>query len=347
MRILHLLASPFFSGPAEHMTHLALAQREAGHTVSVAVDRKRVKAGFEELAVPRLQALGLLDADEDALELSVKSSPLSVMADLARLRRRTVDVVHAHFSHDHLLARFARPRGAALIRSIHAPRSLRRSLPRADGYTVPAEALLALLPSAPAMVLPPLVPPAFSPAPDRTGVRKALGLSPDAQPIVGMVSTFQPSRRHALGLEAFARIRTQVPAAHLVLVGDGALEQELRRRAAGFGLRDAVTFAGYQSGDRFVQWLQAMDEVWILGLGNDWSGRAAAQARACGVRVVAVDEGGLPAFADAVLPMPSLKALVERAVRPDRVDREVPEIAQVASSVLELYGRARKARSQA
>ena len=41
MRILHLLASPFFSGPAESVALLALAQRALGHEVSVAVDRKR------------------------------------------------------------------------------------------------------------------------------------------------------------------------------------------------------------------------------------------------------------------------------------------------------------------
>ena len=60
-------------------------------------------------------------------------------------------------------------------------------------------------------------------------------------------------------------------------------------------------FAGYQEGPAFVRWLQALDEVWILGLGNDWSGRAAAQARACGVRVVAVREGALERLADAVV----------------------------------------------
>lgn len=39
MKVLHLLASPFFSGPAESLTQLALAQRALGHEVSVAVDR--------------------------------------------------------------------------------------------------------------------------------------------------------------------------------------------------------------------------------------------------------------------------------------------------------------------
>ena len=46
--------------------------------------------------------------------------------------------------------------------------------------------------------------------------------------------------------------------------------------------------------------MQAFDELWVLGLGNDWAGRAAAQGRAVGARVVVVEEGALPDWADAV-----------------------------------------------
>ena len=104
MKVLHLLASPYWTGPAENVAWLALAQREQGHEVSVAIDCKRRTAPAEELAAPRLQALGLLD--ERGLELSVKSSPLAMLADVRRLARIEVDVVHAHFSHDHFLARW-------------------------------------------------------------------------------------------------------------------------------------------------------------------------------------------------------------------------------------------------
>ena len=113
MKILHLLASPFWSGPAENVALLALAQREAGHEVRVAVDRRRTRVVAEEPMVPRLEALGLLD--DGGLELSVKSSPPRWVADLWRLRQRSVDVVHAHFTHDHLLARWGRQIGRAHV----------------------------------------------------------------------------------------------------------------------------------------------------------------------------------------------------------------------------------------
>lgn len=335
MKILHLLASPFFSGPAESLTQLALAQRDLGHDVSVAVDRKRVSTPAEELAAPRLEALGLLS--NAGLELSVKSSPLAVTKDIRTLKRLSLDVVHAHFSHDHLLARWGTPKGARLIRSIHAPRSVRRLMPRADGWTVPFEGLARRFLGQRVLVLPPVVDPAFVRPSDRATLRRALQL-PDV-PLVGMVSTFQASRRHELGVLAFEQLSKRRPDAHLVLVGDGELEPQVQALVKARGLSARAHFVGYQRGDAFVRWLQALDEVWILGLGNDFSARAAAQARACGVRVMGVDEGALPQLAD-VLVERSAEGIAAAALGPERrlVTLESPRA--IALRVLDLYGAA-------
>lgn len=336
MKVLHLLASPVFTGPAELVVQLALAQRALGDEVSIAVDRRRTTHSSEELLVPVLRAQELLD--DQGLECSVKSSPLAWWRDLERLGARQVDVVHCHFSHDHLLARLAKPTGAALVRSIHAPRSLRWSTPRAHGWTVPFEALLRPLIGQPVCVLPALVAPEFVPA-DRSSRRRELGLP--VGPLIGMVSTFQPSRRHALALEAFAEVARRHPEASLVLIGDGRLESAIREDVAARGLGARVHLCGYQSGARFVQHLQALDEVWLLGLGNDFSARAAAQARACGVRIVAVDEGALAHYADEVI-APDAVSLTQAALR--GVRREVPLEApsQVARRLRELYVAARR-----
>ncbi len=340
MRILHLLASPFWSGPAENVGLLALAQREAGHEVTVAVDRRRKKVAAEEPAVPRFEALGLLDSG--GLELSVKSPPWSIWRDMRRLRKRSLDVVHAHFSHDHLIARWACPPGAVLIRSVHAPRSLRASLPRADAYTVPASTQVPRLMGRRVQVLPPLVDPGFRPSNDREALRKQLGLT--GSPLIGMVSTFQPSRRHSLGVAAFARLSRVSPQARLVLVGDGVLLDPVRQQVRELGLEERVTFTGYQQGDAFVRWLQVLDEVWILGLGNDWSGRAAAQARACQVRVVAVEEGALPSLADVRVEDLTPEAVVAASQSQERALVQHPSNQRIAEDVLSLYERARSAR---
>lgn len=333
LRILHLLASPAWSGPAENVALLAAAQRELGHAVTVAVDRKRARPPNEEPIVPRLQELGLLDVS--GLELSVKSTPLAMLRDARRLRRLEVDVVHVHFTHDHLVARFGRPRGAALVRSIHAPRSLRRSLPFADAFTVPTRELATSLGKRRHRILGPGVAPAFVPAPDRVSLRAGLGI--DGSPLVGMVSNLQPSRRHALGLEAFARLAKDLPDARLVIVGEGPLEAPLRAQVERLGLGERVHFAGYREGADFVRWLQALDEVWILGLGNDWSGRAAAQARACDVRVVAVAEGGLSLLADALVEKLSPDEVVRASRSEARPEMARPENRALAEQVLELY----------
>lgn len=333
--MLHLLASPWFTGPAELVSQLALAQRALGHEVSVAIDGKRTEVRSEELARPRIEALGL--GSRVPLELSVKSTPLGLARDVAQLRGLRVDVLHCHFSHDHVLARVGRPRGARLIRSLHAPRSLRWSTPAADGWTVPVDGWARRLLGAPVAVLPALVDGAFVPPVDRLASKRSLGLSEG--PLVGMVSTFQPSRRHDVGLAAMALLRRRRPEARMVLVGDGAREPAVRADIARLGLSDAVRLVGYQSGPAFVAHLQALDEVWLLGLGNDFAARAAAQARACGVRVLAVDEGALARYADVVV-RPEPEAVAKAALEPERREMTPEATRAVAERVIELYRRA-------
>jgi L-malate glycosyltransferase len=331
MRILHLLSSPVWSGPAESMALLADAQRAAGHTVSVAVDSTRAGTGTEEPAAPVLKAMGL--RSEAELRLCTHDGPLALWRDARRLAQQNLDVVHAHFSHDHWVARFGRPRGAVVVRSVHAPRSLAGIVPRADAFTVPTRALGTRL-SGPWRVLPPLVPPAFVPPTDRGALQASLGLS---APVVGMVSTFQRSRRHDLALKAFVEVRRRVPTATLALVGDGELRQALSETARGLGIAGAVRFPGYQKQEGLVRWMQAFDEMWILGLGNDWAGRAAAQGRAVGARVVSVAAGGLPDWADAVLGSERPEALVAVALGRERQERRLPDARDVARDILALY----------
>ena len=85
MRILHLLSSPVFSGPAEAVALLASAQRRAGATVSVAVDTTRPGTGSEEAALPRFAALGLLDS-RGLVAVHPTPAPWLFLADVTRLQ---------------------------------------------------------------------------------------------------------------------------------------------------------------------------------------------------------------------------------------------------------------------
>jgi L-malate glycosyltransferase len=322
----------------ENVALLALAQREAGHCVEVAIDLKRHTTASEELAAPRLRALGLLSAQPWVL--SSKSMPWEWFRDARTLKKRPWDVVHSHMSHDHWLARFALRKGTILVRSIHAERSLRRAIPQAHALTVPYEEALQGVRNRKAIFLPALTADEFKPPEDRAGLKRALGLGQG--PVVGMISTFQASRRHAVALEAFAQVRARVSTAFLLLLGDGALQEEIRREAARLGLKDAVRFAGYRRGDDFVRHLQAMDEVWILGLGNDWSGRAAVQARHCGVRVLGVREGALTTLAD-VLCEPDATSVAEASLSGASSTKTWPTNPEIAERTLGLYRDVRSA----
>ncbi len=333
MRILHLLSSPVWSGPAEPVALLAEAQRSLGHAVSVAIDSTRVGTGTEEPAAPRFEALGLLDSQ--GLRLSTRDGAAGVWRDARLLGTLEADVVHAHFSHDHWVAALSRHRGIR-VRSFHAARSRRALRPPAAAFTVPTTGLGASL-RRPWMVLPPLVPPGFRPPADRFTLQASLGLS---GPVIGMGSTFQPSRRHDVALAAFRLVQVREPRATLVLVGDGQLGPELRARAEALGVASRVVFPGYQSDESLVRWMQAFDELWVLGLGNDEAGRPALQGRAVGARVVGVAEGALSGWVDAVLAGATAEAVAAVALRGDRRAVPLPDSRRVAEELLGLYVRA-------
>jgi L-malate glycosyltransferase len=332
VRIRHLLASPYFSGPSSLVLELALAQRTLGHEVSVSLDAMRNVVTSEELAAPHFAKAHLLVVPP-VLRLCVRSGPLQILSDLRGIKQLAVDVLHCHFTHDHLLARWSRKGSQTLIRSIHAPRSLRASIPAADGLTVPYAALLSQIRGCPAIVLPPILSGDFVPPENKLKIRQQLQL-PSPKKLVGMVSTFQKSRNHLIALEALVHL----PEVTSVLIGDGAEMELVQARVTALGLGDRVRLTGYLSGIRFVEYLQALDEVWILGLGNDFAARAAAQAKACEVRVIAVDEGNLAHFADVVIPL-EVHALVQASNSLTTRQVRLESAEAIAQAVLSFYER--------
>jgi L-malate glycosyltransferase len=108
--------------------------------------------------------------------------------------------------------------------------------------------------------------------------------------VIMHMSNFRPVKRVGLVLEAFRRIRRQVPA-RLVMVGDGPDRPEAERLAAASGLTGAVEFVGEQQDP--ISWLSAAD-LFLLPSAQESFGLAALEAMACGVAVVASRVGGVP-----------------------------------------------------
>jgi glycosyltransferase involved in cell wall biosynthesis len=295
MRILELLSSPVWTGPAEPMATLAAELRARGHAVEVAADTRR-PGDLRD----RLGALGF--AVRDDLALTTRGAPPPFLSDVRRLARigAGFDVVHAHFSNDHAAAllglrrRRERPR---LVRTVHSARSLRdRALQRlayrrTDGviavceaharvlaarFGVPEERLVAIRGAVDCDAF----------RPDGPDLRAELGLEP-GQPVAGIVSRVKPGRRHDELVDAFRGVARRLPEARLVVVGRGEGLDELRARIDGAGLGGRVLLAGYRTGAELAAAYRTLDVKVLLAEGNDGTCRALLEAMACGRAAIA------------------------------------------------------------
>ena len=84
---------------------------------------------------------------------------------------------------------------------------------------------------------------------------------PDGTPTVGIVAALRPEKNHELFLQAAARIRSEVPRARFLVVGDGSQREKLAALAAELSLDEAVQFLGSR-GD--VSELLALMNVLLL-----------------------------------------------------------------------------------
>ena len=113
----------------------------------------------------------------------------------------------------------------------------------------------------------------------------------DDQVLFVCVARFAAQKNHALLLKAFAQGPASDPNAHLILVGEGDLREQLEKQAKHLGLIENVHFLGLRTDIPEV--LGAMD---VFVLGSDWEGNPLSimEAMASGLPVVATAVGGVP-----------------------------------------------------
>lgn len=149
----------------------------------------------------------------------------------------------------------------------------------------------------------PFVPPVdtetFRPRPDlRAEVRREWGI-PDGVPVVGSVANVNPQKGIAMLIEAFGRVRREMPEATLVVVGaeydtHRAYSRELRRRLAELDLREgsAVQFMGARHD--IERQLQGFDLFALASVPrSEGIPTVLLEAMSCGLPVVATDVGGV------------------------------------------------------
>lgn len=121
------------------------------------------------------------------------------------------------------------------------------------------------------------------------GVRHEFGI-PEGIPVVGTVANLKAHKGLSYLLHAAVSVRRHVPGVRFILVGQGPLEQDLRREARALGLDGTVLFAGRR--EDVPRILHALD-VFALPSIHEGLSIALIEAMAAGKPVVATRVGGV------------------------------------------------------
>jgi glycosyltransferase involved in cell wall biosynthesis len=123
---------------------------------------------------------------------------------------------------------------------------------------------------------------------DRAHARSALGVS-HTDWVIGTVGRLSRKKRHDLLIDAFAVVAREVPAARLLIVGDGPLREALVARARDQGVARATIFAGARADVPAL--LSAMD---LFAFPSEFEGcpNAVLEAMSARLPVVAADVPG-------------------------------------------------------
>ncbi|MDD2875832.1 MAG: glycosyltransferase family 4 protein [Acidiphilium sp.] len=116
-------------------------------------------------------------------------------------------------------------------------------------------------------------------------------------------------------LHAFRMVKSDFPAAHLYILGEGPSESEYRELATSIGLSGSAHFLGYQNDPR--EYLSSAD-IFVLASHSDPGPLVIAEARNAGCAIVATDVDGIPEMLDrgqaGILVPPKQPEMIARAV---------------------------------
>jgi len=317
MRVLHLAAGNRWTGAAAPAFAEVAALREAGVDAHYAyvggykLEQKLARVGFAHPAIAKAQ------------------NPVSLIRTAAALEHlidhHGFDVVHAHLTYDHVLARFIAGREKVrIVRTFHSRRVIRGDvftgalIRRTDALCAINDALA----EAPAIrgrfVLytpPPLDTRQFTPeGPD---VRAAYHVEEGALLLVA-IGKLDPARGFEDVLRTFSLVRQSIAGARLMIIGHGPHRPALEALAQSLGV--APIWAGYhEDEDGLAEHYRAADVLLFTARGSDEGHRAVIEAMGCGVVPATYRIDGLPAIlgplgATSLASSPTPAALAERVV---------------------------------
>lgn len=113
--------------------------------------------------------------------------------------------------------------------------------------------------------------------------------------VFGIVARLSEEKGHCYLIEAFAKVRAEMPNARLMIIGDGPLKAELESQVQRLKLADAITFTGLQ---RNIPDFLAVLDAFVLSSTRESFPLAAREAMAAGKAVIAPRIGGCPEVVD-------------------------------------------------
>ena len=282
MRILHLAAGNRWTGAAAPAFAEVEALRAAGHDAHYAYVggyKLQAKIGHHDFTHP---------------VIGKAQNPVSFVRSIraidALVHRHGFDVLHAHLTYDHWLARLvARDHPSLrLARTFHARRVLRNDpLSRSLLGATPLRFVVNQTFGVPRATFtpPPVDHRQFHPDGPRIAAEG---------PLVTAIGKLSPGRGFEEAIHTFAALRARVPC-RLMIIGHGEHRPALEALVRSLDLVPHVLFAGYHEDD-LAEHYRASNVLLFTARGSDEGHRAVLEAMACGVPVATMPIEGVDAL---------------------------------------------------
>lgn len=290
MKILHLAAGNRWTGAAAPAFAEVEALRAAGidaHFAYVGGYKLETKLSGHSFAHPIIARA---------------QNPVSFLRTVKAIRKLVseldIDILHAHLTWDHFLARAA-ARGSRIVvaRTFHSRRTL-----RSDPFTSwlvkgtgPLFAINETFLDSPVLrgggvfTPPPLDSRLFDPA--GPNARSTYSIEPSSK-VIAVIGKLSPGRGFEAALLAFALVHEINAAAKLMIIGHGEHRPALERLAAELSIDSHVIWAGYHEDD-LPEHYRAADLFLFTAAGSDEGHRAVLEALGCGIPVVSYPIAGV------------------------------------------------------
>jgi glycosyltransferase involved in cell wall biosynthesis len=290
LKILQISSASSFGGGERYVADLTNSLVARGHDLYVAVRPQSPLPRHLRLSPEKILTLPLRNAID----------VMSAQALDRFVRRKGIEVVHAHMARDYSLAAYAarRNRETKFIVTRHVLFQLNRlhrhTLARAHRVIAVSAAVARelraqrILSEKQIAVIPNGVDiDRFDRARadfDRGQYLRGIGLPEDCL-LVGSIGELRPLKRH----DDFVRVAALVPDAHFVLAGEGEMRKALEKLVVELGLKDRFHFLGWL--DDAEKLFCALD-VFVSASETESFGLVIAEAMAAGTAVVATETEG-------------------------------------------------------